>query len=100
MTMLTRMMPVLLFGAALAVAPVPAAAQAPAAQPPAKAAAKAPAAKPAAPAVVQKGPRPEQFKYEPLSFKPPQPAEFVRRFRTAWSSTSRKTTRSPGSRRR
>jgi predicted Zn-dependent peptidase len=26
--------------------------------------------------VAQKGPRPEQFKYVPLSFKPPKPAEF------------------------
>ena len=71
-----RMIPVLLVGAALLVASVPALAQAPAAQAPAKAAAKAPAPKAAAPAIAQKGPRPEQFKYEPLAFKPPKAAEF------------------------
>jgi zinc protease len=74
MTMSKRMMPVLLIGAALLAASLPAIGQVPSGQPPAKAAAKAPV--PAAPVVAQKGPRPEQFKYEPLAFRPPKPAEF------------------------
>jgi predicted Zn-dependent peptidase len=75
MTMSKRMLPVLLVGAALAVATLPVIAQAPAGQPPAKAAAQPLPPKPAQPAVAQKGPRPEQFKYDPLSFTPPKPAD-------------------------
>jgi predicted Zn-dependent peptidase len=64
----------LLVGAALLAAPLPAAAQTPPATGKAPAVAKR-AAKAPAPAA-QKGPRPEQFKYQPLAFTPPKPAQF------------------------
>jgi predicted Zn-dependent peptidase len=41
-------------------------------QPPAQKAAQAPAQ----PAQVPQGPRPEQFKFQPLNFKPPKPADY------------------------
>src|SRR5512139_2202016 len=76
MTMLRRVIGSLLASSVLALAGLVVASAQPALNAGQAPAVAKPAAQPVAPVPQARGPRPDQFKYVPLDFKPPSPSEF------------------------